>query len=64
MSQIGTELCRVLDRSDAVGVRIVIIRATRRPGYFQRLGIAPDEIEANVEKVRGLVLRTEFVKKA
>ena len=23
-----------------------------------------DEIEANVEKVRGLVLRTEFVKKA
>ena len=24
----------------------------------------PDEIEANVEKVRGLVLRTEFVKKA
>ena len=24
----------------------------------------PDEIEANVDKVRGLVLRTEFVKKA
>ena len=24
----------------------------------------PDEIEANVDEVRGLVLRTEFVKKA
>ena len=29
-----------------------------------RLTGDPDEIEANVEKVRGLVLRTEFVKKA
>jgi len=29
-----------------------------------RLTADPDEIEANVEKVRGLVLRTEFVKKA
>ena len=29
-----------------------------------RLTSDPDEIEANVEKVRGLVLRTEFVKKA
>ena len=29
-----------------------------------RLTGNPDEIEANVDKVRGLVLRTEFVKKA
>lgn len=29
-----------------------------------RLTDDPDEIECNVEKVRGLVLRTEFVKKA
>ncbi len=29
-----------------------------------RLTLDPNEIEANVEKVRGLVLRTEFVKKA
>ena len=29
-----------------------------------RLTTDADEIEANVEKVRGLVLRTEFVKKA
>ncbi len=29
-----------------------------------RLTDDEDEIEANVEKVRGLVLRTEFVKKA
>ena len=29
-----------------------------------RLTGDPDEIEANVEKVRGLVLRTEFVKRA
>ena len=29
-----------------------------------RLTGDPDEIEANVDKVRGLVLRTEFVKKA
>lgn len=29
-----------------------------------RLTGDPEEIEANVEKVRGLVLRTEFVKKA
>lgn len=29
-----------------------------------RLTSDPDEIECNVEKVRGLVLRTEFVKKA
>lgn len=29
-----------------------------------RLTDDPDEIEANVEKVRGLVLRTEFVRKA
>ena len=29
-----------------------------------RLTSDPDEIEANVDKVRGLVLRTEFVKKA
>lgn len=29
-----------------------------------RLTGDPDEIEANVEKVKGLVLRTEFVKKA
>jgi protein PhnA len=29
-----------------------------------RLTGSPDEIEANVDKVRGLVLRTEFVKKA
>ena len=29
-----------------------------------RLTGDPDEIEANVEKVRGLVLRTEFVRKA
>ena len=29
-----------------------------------RLTKDADEIEANVEKVRGLVLRTEFVKKA
>ncbi|WP_295708996.1 alkylphosphonate utilization protein [uncultured Brevundimonas sp.] len=29
-----------------------------------RLTPDADEIEANVEKVRGLVLRTEFVKKA
>ena len=28
-----------------------------------RLTDDPDEIECNVEKVRGLVLRTEFVKK-
>ncbi len=28
-----------------------------------RLTEDPDEIECNVEKVRGLVLRTEFVKK-
>ncbi len=29
-----------------------------------RLTDSPEEIEANVEGVRGLVLRTEFVKKA
>ncbi len=29
-----------------------------------RLTFDADEIECNVEKVRGLVLRTEFVKKA
>lgn len=29
-----------------------------------RLTGDPDEIEANVDKVKGLVLRTEFVKKA
>ncbi len=29
-----------------------------------RLTGDPDEIEANVDKVRGLVLRTEFVRKA
>lgn len=29
-----------------------------------RLTLNPDEIECNAEKVRGLVLRTEFVKKA
>ena len=29
-----------------------------------RLTDDPDEIECNVEKVKGLVLRTEFVKKA
>lgn len=29
-----------------------------------RLTNDPDEIECNVDKVRGLVLRTEFVKKA
>jgi protein PhnA len=29
-----------------------------------RLTDDPEEIECNVEKVRGLVLRTEFVKKA
>ena len=29
-----------------------------------RLTGDPDEIEANVDKVRGLVLRVEFVKKA
>lgn len=29
-----------------------------------RLTYSPDEIECNHEKVRGLVLRTEFVKKA
>ena len=29
-----------------------------------RLTSDPDEIECNVEKVRGLVLRTEFVKKS
>lgn len=29
-----------------------------------RLTDDPDEIECNVDKVRGLVLRTEFVKKA
>jgi protein PhnA len=29
-----------------------------------RLTFNPEEIECNVEKVRGLVLRTEFVKKA
>jgi protein PhnA len=29
-----------------------------------RLTLNPDEIECNVEKVRGLVLRVEFVKKA
>ena len=29
-----------------------------------RLTGDPEEIEANVDKVRGLVLRTEFVKKA
>lgn len=29
-----------------------------------RLTDSPDEIEASVESVRGLVLRTEFVKKA
>ncbi len=29
-----------------------------------RLTSDPDEIEANVERVRGLVLRTEFVRKA
>lgn len=29
-----------------------------------RLTVDTDEIEANVDKVRGLVLRTEFVKKA
>lgn len=29
-----------------------------------RLTFNPDEIECNAEKVKGLVLRTEFVKKA
>ena len=29
-----------------------------------RLTLNPEEIECNVEKVRGLVLRVEFVKKA
>ena len=29
-----------------------------------RLTGDPDEIEANVDKVKGLVLRTEFIKKA
>ena len=29
-----------------------------------RLTYSPDEIECNAEKVKGLVLRTEFVKKA
>jgi protein PhnA len=29
-----------------------------------RLTMNPDEIECNAEKVKGLVLRTEFVKKA
>lgn len=29
-----------------------------------RLTDSPDEIEGNVESVRGLVLKTEFVKKA
>jgi protein PhnA len=29
-----------------------------------RLTLNPDEIECNAEKVKGLVLRTEFVKKA
>lgn len=29
-----------------------------------RLNGSPDEIEANHEKVRGLVLRTEFLRKA
>jgi protein PhnA len=29
-----------------------------------RLTLNPEEVECNVEKVRGLVLRVEFVKKA
>jgi len=29
-----------------------------------RLTLNPEEVECNVEKVRGLVLRAEFVKKA
>ena len=44
-----------------------LIRVTLKRGTLVkniRLTGDPDEIEANVEKVRGLVLRTEFVKKA
>ena len=44
------------------GTSVTLKRGT--PMKNIRLTDDPDEIEGHVEKVRGLVLRTEFVKKA
>ena len=44
------------------GTSVTLKRGTRVTSI--RLTADPDEIECRVEKVKGLVLRTEFVKKA
>jgi protein PhnA len=44
------------------GTSVTLKRGTRVTSI--RLTGDPDEIECRVEKVKGLVLRTEFVKKA
>lgn len=44
------------------GANVTLKRGTTAKNI--RLTFDPAEIECNVEKVRGLVLRTEFVKKA
>lgn len=44
------------------GANVTLKRGTTAKNI--RLTVDPHEIECNVEKVRGLVLRTEFVKKA
>lgn len=44
------------------GTSVTLKRGTLVKGI--RLTDDPDEIECRVEKVKGLVLRTEFVKKA
>lgn len=44
------------------GTSVVVKRGTLVKGI--RLTDDPDEIECRIEKVKGLVLRTEFLKKA
>lgn len=44
------------------GTSVTLKRGTRVKSI--RLTDDPDEVECNVDKVKGLVLRTEFLKKA
>ena len=44
------------------GTSVTLKRGTRVKSI--RLTDDPDEVECNVDKVKGLVLRTEFIKKA